>query len=91
MQKFARQGLGTNNIDHYRSGDIVTLLDALSGKTDALATVGDLYTAKASLVIGADLAQQHPLLAFQLRANFRHHAAHTYTVTPGPVREESTR
>jgi len=87
LQKFARQGLGTNNIDHRRSGDIVTLLDALSGKTNALATVADLYKAKASLVIGADLAQQHPLLAFQLRANFRHHAAHTYTVTPGPVRE----
>ncbi len=88
LQKFARQGLGTNNIDHHRSGDVAGLLDALSGKTNALATVGDLYTTKASLVIAADLAQQHPLLAFQLRANYRHHAAHTYTVTPGPVREE---
>src|SRR5438445_754531 len=87
LQKFARQGLGTSNIDHHRSGDLTTLLDAISGKFTALATVADLYTAKASLVIGADLAEQQPLLAFQLRANFRHHAAHTYTVTAGPVRE----
>jgi NADH-quinone oxidoreductase subunit G len=87
LQKFARQGLGTANIDHRRSGDLTTLLDALSGKHEALATVSDLYTAKATLIVGADLAQQHPLLAFQIRANFRHHASHTYTVTPGPVRE----
>ena len=26
------QGLGTNNIDHHRTGDVVTLLDALSGQ-----------------------------------------------------------
>ena len=87
LQKFARKGLGTANIDHHRSGDLTTLLDAISGKTTALATVADLYTAKATLVIGADLSEQHPLLAFQIRANFRHHAAHTYTVTSGPVRE----
>ena len=39
-----------------------TFFDALSGKNDALATAGDLYTAKAVLVVGADLAQQHPFL-----------------------------
>ncbi len=87
LQKFARKGLGTPNIDHHRSGDLTTLLDAISGKTTALASVADLYTAKATLVIGSDLAEQHPLLAFQIRANFRHHASHTYTVTAGPVRE----
>ncbi len=87
LQKFARQGLGTDNIDHHRSGDLTTLLDAISGKTTALATVADLYTAKATLIVGADLSEQQPLLAFQIRANFRHHAAHTYTVTNGPVRE----
>ncbi len=89
LQKFARQGLDTANIDHVRSGDITTLLDALSGKTDALATTEDLYNAKAALVIGSDLSQQHPFLAFQLRANHRHHAAHVYTVTSGPVREDA--
>jgi NADH-quinone oxidoreductase subunit G len=88
LQKFARQGLGTANIDHVRTGDVTTLLDALSGKTDALATADDLYNAKAALVIGSDLSQQHPFLAFQLRANNRHHGAHVYTVTAGPVRED---
>src|SRR5207237_9789549 len=76
LQKFARQGLGTKNIDHHRTGDLATFFDALSGKNNALATVADLYTAKAVLVVGADLSQQHPLLAYQLRANHRHHGVH---------------
>jgi NADH-quinone oxidoreductase subunit G len=89
LQKFARQGLGTRNIDHHRTGDLGTFFDALSGKNNALATVADLYTAKAVLVVGADLSQQHPLLAYQARANFRHHSAHLYAVTTGPVREDN--
>ncbi|MGA2117624.1 MAG: molybdopterin-dependent oxidoreductase [Bryobacteraceae bacterium] len=88
LQKFARQVLGTNNIDHHRTGDVVTTLDALSGKTGKLATVADLYRAKAVLVLGADLALEHPLLSFQIRANYRHHQAHVYVVTPKPVRED---
>ena len=89
LQKFARQGLGTKNIDHHRTGDLATFFDALSGKNAALATAGDLYTAKAVLVVGTDLAQQHPFLSYQARANFRHHAAHIYAVTSGPVREDN--
>ncbi len=88
LQKFARLGLDTNNIDHHRTGDVTTLIDALSGKTGQLATVDDLYTAKAVVILGADLSQQHPFLAFQVRANFRHHQAQIYPVTPGPVRED---
>src|SRR5579884_4072999 len=88
LQKFARQVLGTSNIDHHRTGDLATFFDALSGRTNALATTGDLYDRKAFLVIGADLAQQQPFLSFQIRANYRHHDAHIYTVTPGPVRED---
>ena len=87
LQKFARKILNTANIDHHRTGDLGALLDALSGKTDALATTGDLYDAKAFLIIGSDLAQQHPFLSFQIRANYRHHAARIYTVTPGPIRD----
>jgi NADH-quinone oxidoreductase subunit G len=88
LAKFARQGLGTNNIDHHRTGDLATLFDVLSGKTNALATTEDVYSAKAVLVVGADLAQQHPFLSFQTRANFRHHYAHIYAVTSGAVRED---
>ncbi len=88
LQKFAREGLGTNNIDHHRTGDLPALLDALSGKTEALASTADLYNRKAILIVASDLSQQHPFLAFQIRANHRHHGAHIYTVTPGPVREQ---
>ena len=49
LQKFARLGLNTNNIDHHRSGDVVTLIDALSGTTGELATTQDLYDKKAFL------------------------------------------
>jgi NADH-quinone oxidoreductase subunit G len=88
LQKFARQALGTANIDHHRTGDVAALVDALAGRAGAWATSADLYQTKAALVIAADLAQQHPLVAFQLRANWRHHGLRLYAVTPGPVRED---
>jgi len=88
LQKFARLVLRTNHIDHHRTGDVVTLLDALSGKEAKLATVADLYERKAILALGADLALEHPLLSYQIRANYRHHQAHVYVVTPGEVRED---
>jgi NADH-quinone oxidoreductase subunit G len=89
LQKFARQILRTSNIDHHRTGDVATLLCALHGRTNAVAKTADLYNTKAALVISSDLAQEQPLLAFQLRANWRHHKAHIYAVTPGPVREDN--
>jgi NADH-quinone oxidoreductase subunit G len=88
LRKFAREILHTENIDHHRTGDVLSLIDALSGKSGKLATSADLYNAKAVLVAGADLAEQHPFLSFQIRANVRHHAAHVYVVTPEPVRED---
>jgi len=81
--------LATNNIDHHRTGDVVTLLDAVSGNPGALATTRDLYEKKAILVIGADLALEQPFLSFQIRANYRHHQAHVYVVTAKPVREDN--
>ncbi len=88
LQKFARQVLGTNNIDHHRTGDVVTLLDAVSGSTEAMATTRDLYEKKAILIVGADLAVEQPFLSFQIRANYRHHQARVYVVTAKAVREE---
>ena len=89
LQEFVRRGLGTSNIDHHRTGDVVSLLAALRGRPGALATTADLYERKAILVVASDLAQQHPLLAFQIRANWRHHQARVYAVTRGPVREDA--
>ncbi len=88
LQKFARQVLGTKNIDHHRTGDLTTFFDALTDRGNVLATVEDLDTAKAVLVVASDLSQQHPLLANQIRANVRLQGAHLYVVTPGPVRED---
>ncbi len=89
LQKFARQVLRTSNLDHHRTGDVASLMGALKGRPNALATTAEIYSMKAALVIGSDLAQEQPLLAFQLRANWRHHKAHVYAITPGPVREDN--
>src|SRR5262249_14597022 len=88
LRKFAANILKTPNLDHHRTGDVMTLIDALSGKSGKLATMADLYAKKASLVIGSDLALEHPMISWWLRANFRHHQGHIYAVTPGPVRED---
>jgi NADH-quinone oxidoreductase subunit G len=87
LQKFSRTVLNTANIDHPRTGDVLSLLAALGGDHSRLATADDLYRAKASLVIGSDLSQQHPFLAFQIRAAFRHFQSKIFTITEGPVRE----
>src|SRR5262249_54855209 len=70
LKKFAREVLKTPNVDHHRTGDLATLIDALSGKTGKLATMADLYGRKALLVLGADLAMEHPLGSYQIRANY---------------------
>ncbi|MDQ2711269.1 MAG: NADH-quinone oxidoreductase subunit NuoG [Acidobacteriota bacterium] len=89
LQKFARSVLETSNIDHHRTGDVATLIDALQGRMHTLASTADLRTAKAALVIDSDLAQEQPFIAFQLRANWRLRKAHIYSVSPGPVREDN--
>ena len=80
LQKFARRVLATNNIDHHRTGDILTLLDAVSGNSNALATTRDLYEKKAILVIGADLALE--VSSFGARSLLS--AAPTRRSPPGP-------
>ena len=89
LQTFARRILGTTSVDHHRTGDMPALIDALHGRTGALASTSDLFTTKAALVVGADLAQEQPFVAYQLRNNWRLHKARVYAVTPGMVREDS--
>jgi NADH-quinone oxidoreductase subunit G len=89
LQKFARQILRTSNIDHHRTGDVATLLDVLQGRANCLATTADVSKTRAALVVATDLAQEQPLLAYQLRSNWRLKQAKVYVVTPGPVREDS--
>jgi NADH-quinone oxidoreductase subunit G len=89
LQKFTRQILKTSNIDHRRTGDLLGLLAALRGRKNTLATTADLSTTKAALVVDADLSQEHPLLAYLLRTNWRLNKAKVWAVTPGPIREDS--
>ncbi|MGD0013477.1 MAG: NADH-quinone oxidoreductase subunit NuoG [Bryobacteraceae bacterium] len=88
LQKLVRLGLGARHIDHHRTGDVATLLDALAGRPATLATSAGLYNARAVLIVGVDLSQQHPFLAWQVRANWRHHRAAVYVVRRGPTRED---
>jgi NADH-quinone oxidoreductase subunit G len=71
LQKFARTVLRTNNIDHHRTADFAAFARALSGKQDSTATMRDLFTAPAILLIGNDPTEQHPLLAWNIRTNAR--------------------
>ena len=54
LQKFARLVLGTNNIDHHRTADFPAFASALAGKPNATASMRDIATAPAILLIGND-------------------------------------
>src|SRR5271170_1686969 len=80
LQKFARTVLGTNNIDHHRTADYAAFAKALKGKPGLTASLADTGTAPAILVLGGDPTEQHPMLAWSLRTNVRHHHARIYIV-----------
>jgi NADH-quinone oxidoreductase subunit G len=54
LQKFARVVLKTNNIDHHRTADFPALAAALAESLEATATMRDVFTAPAILLIGND-------------------------------------
>ena len=80
LQKFARVVCKTNNIDHHRTADFPAFAAALNGKPDMTASMRDLFTAPAVLLIGNDPTNQHPLVAYQIRNNVRLHRAKFYLV-----------
>ena len=86
LSKFARTALKTNNIDHHRTADFPALAAALRGKIDATASMADVYTAPAILLIGNDPTEQHPLLAWQIRNNVRLHRAKLYVINSAPIK-----
>jgi len=86
LSKFARVVLKTNNVDHHRTADFPALAAALRGKTDATASMADVYTAPAILLIGNDPTEQHPLLAWQIRNNVRLHQARLYVINSTPIK-----
>jgi NADH-quinone oxidoreductase subunit G len=78
LQKFARTLLGTNNIDHQRGTDCAAFARALAGHTGAAASLRDVATAPAILLVGGDPTNEHPLLAWHLRTNVRLNRARLY-------------
>jgi NADH-quinone oxidoreductase subunit G len=86
LQKFARVALGTNNIDHVRTADFPAFAAALAGKPEATASIREVLTAPAILLIGNDPTEQHPLLAYQIRNNVRLNKARLYAVNSQPVK-----
>ena len=87
LSRFARATLGTNNIDHHRTADYAGLAAALGPKAkDSMATMAQIATASAIVLIGNDATQQNPLVAWQIRAAVRHHEAHLYVIHAGPLK-----
>jgi len=86
LSKFARTVLKTNNISHHRTADFPALAAALRGKPDATASMADVYTAPAILLIGNDPTEQHPLLAWQIRNNVRLRRAKLYVINSRSIK-----
>ena len=80
LSKFSRTVLRTNNVDHQRTADFPAFAAAMRGETDKTASMADVFTAPAILLIGNDPTEQHPLLAWQIRNNVRLHRAKLYVV-----------
>ena len=86
LQKFARVVLGTNNIDHHRTADLPAFASALHGKENLTASMRDVASAPAILLIGNDPTNQHPLLAWQIRNNVRLNKARLYIVNDSDIK-----
>jgi NADH-quinone oxidoreductase subunit G len=86
LSKFSRVVLKTNNIDHHRTADFPAFAAALRGKAEATASIAEVFTAPAILLIGNDPTEQHPLLAWQIRNNVRLHGARLYVVNSKPIK-----
>src|ERR1700726_3330430 len=86
LSKFARVVLKTNNVDHHRTADFPALASALRGKEGATASMAEVFTAPAILLIGNDPTEQHPLLAWQIRNNVRLHRARLYVINSKPIK-----
>jgi len=85
LNRFARVTLGTNNLDHHRTADYAGLAAALGPRAkDSLATMADVYNAPAVLLIGNDVTQQNPLVAWQVRAGVRHHGLRLFAINGRP-------
>ena len=86
LQKFARVVLGTNNIDHHRTADFVTLATALQGTKGRFASQRDVAAAPAILLIGGDPTEQAPLTAWNIRTDVRLNRAKLYVANTEEIK-----
>jgi NADH-quinone oxidoreductase subunit G len=86
LSKFARTVLKTNNVDHHRTADFPAFASAMRGKENATASMADVFTAPAILLIGNDPTEQHPLLAWQIRNNVRLQRAKLYVINSESIK-----
>jgi NADH-quinone oxidoreductase subunit G len=86
LQKFARTVLRTNNIDHHRTADFVSLASALQGTTGRFASQRDVESAPAILLVGGDPTNQAPLTAWNLRSNVRLNKARIYIANTDEIK-----
>jgi NADH-quinone oxidoreductase subunit G len=86
LQKFARTLLQTNNIDHQRTTDYAAFARALAGHKDKAASLRDIATAPAILLVGGNPTEEHPLLAWILRTNVRLNRARLYVANDRPIK-----
>jgi NADH-quinone oxidoreductase subunit G len=85
LNRFARATLGTNNLDHHRTADYAGLAAALGQKArTSLARMANVYETNAVLLIGNDVTQQNPFVAWQIRTGVRHHGTRLYAINARP-------
>ncbi len=80
--------LDTNNIDHERTTDYAAFARALAGHNGKTASLRDIASAPAILLIGGDPTEEHPLLAWQLRTNVRLNKARLYIANSKSIKLE---
>ncbi len=88
LGRFARTVLGTNNLDHHRTADFLSLVGALTAANadGRYATIEDIAEASSILVIGNDPTHQHPLIAYQIRQAVRQHDARLYLLNSREIK-----
>lgn len=86
LQKFARTVLGTNNIDHHRTADYVTLASGLQGTQNRFASQRDVAKAPAIFLLGGDPTNTAPLTAWNTRTGVRLNNTRVYVANTDEIK-----
>src|SRR5689334_7147641 len=83
LGRIARASIGTNNVDHHRTADYAGLMALAADLRGAAAgsifiTMTELASAPAILLIGNDVTEQNPFVAWQIRTAIRQHRSRLY-------------